>query len=102
MQNLSILEETDLSSLVENYNIRNSTVVILRLNKKKLGIFLKSNLSGVKKNKKIDFKLDNLEDETVRGDIISNIKLIEDNTKTSLKPIYNIPLNQSYVRNLIY
>ena len=25
--------------------------------------------------------------------IISNIKLIEDNTKTSLKPIYNIPLD---------
>ena len=25
--------------------------------------------------------------------VISNIKLIEDNTNTSLKPIYNIPLN---------
>ena len=74
-ENLSILEETDLSRLVDNYNIQNSTVVILRLNKKKLDVFLKSNLAGVKKNKKIDFKVDNLEDEMVRSDIISNIKL---------------------------
>ena len=74
-ENLSKLEETDLSRLVDNYNIRNSTVVILRLNKKKLDVFLKSNLAGVKKNKKIDFKVDNLEDEMVRSDIISNIKL---------------------------
>ena len=74
-ENLSILEETDLSRLVDNYNIRNSTVVILRFNKKKLDVFLKSNLAGVKKNKKIDFKIDNLEKESVRGDIISNLKL---------------------------
>ena len=74
-ENLSKLEETDLSRLVDNYNIRNSTIIILRLNKKKLDVFLKSNLSGVKKNKKIDFKIDNLEKESVRGDIISNLKL---------------------------
>ena len=74
-ENLSKLEETDLSRLVDNYNIRNSTVIILRLNQKKLNVFLKSNLSGVKKNKKIDFKIENLENETIRGDIISNLKL---------------------------
>ena len=27
----------------------------------------------------------------------TNIKLIEDNTKTSLKPIYNIPLNHHMI-----
>ena len=74
-ENLSKLEETDLSRLVDSYNITNSTIIILRLNKKKLDVFLKSNLSGVKKNKKIDFKIDNLEKESVRGDIISNLKL---------------------------
>ena len=74
-ENLPKLEETDLSRLVDNYNIRNSTVIILRLNQKKLNVFLKSNLSGVKKNKKIDFKIENLENETIRGDIISNLKL---------------------------
>ena len=55
-ENLSILEETDLSRLVDNYNIRNSTVVILRLNEKKLDVFLKSNLSGLKKIKKLSLK----------------------------------------------
>ena len=74
-ENLSKLEETDLSRLVDNYNIRNSTIVILRLNKKKLDVFLKSNLSGVKKNKKIDFKIDNLENKSARDDIISNLQL---------------------------
>ena len=74
-ENLPKLEETDLSRLVDNYNIRNSTVIILSLNQKKLNVFLKSNLSGVKKNKKIDFKIENLENETIRGDIISNLKL---------------------------
>ena len=29
--------------------------------------------------------------------LISNIKLIEDKTKTSLKPIYNIPLNHHMI-----
>ena len=74
-ENLSELEETDLSRLVDSYNIRNSTIIILRLNKKKLDVFLKSNFSGVKKNEQIDFKIDNLEKEEVRGDIISNLKL---------------------------
>ena len=74
-ENLSELEETDLSRLVDSYNIRNSTIIILRLNKKKLDVFLKSNFSGVKKNKQIDFKIDNLEKEEVRADIISNLKL---------------------------
>ena len=40
----------------------------------KLDVFLKSDLSGTKRNKKIDFKIDNLNDETIRGDLISNLK----------------------------
>ena len=72
--NLENLEEIDLSNLVKSYNIKNSTIVILRFDKKKLDVFLKSNLSGVKKYKKIDFKLDSLDNETVREDIISNLK----------------------------
>ncbi len=73
-ENLSNLEETDLSRLVDIYEIKNSTIIILRFNKKKLDVFLKSDLSGSKRNKKIDFKIDNLDNETIRGDIISNLK----------------------------
>ena len=73
-ENISKLEETDLSRLVNNYEIKNSTIIILRYNKKKLDVFLKSNLSGVEKFKKIDFEVDNLENEEIRNDIISNLK----------------------------
>ena len=73
-ENLSKLEETNLSKLVKNYEIKNSTIIILRYNQKKLDVFLKSNLSGIEKFKKIDFKIDNLDNENVRNDIISSLK----------------------------
>ena len=73
-ENLSKLEETNLSKLVKNYEIKNSTIIILRYNQKKLDVFLKSNLSGIEKFKKIDFKIDNLDNEDVRNDIISSLK----------------------------
>ena len=73
-ENLSKLEETDISRLVKNYEIKNSTIIILRYNQKKLDVFLKSNLSGIDKFKKIDFKIDNLDNEDVRNDIISSLK----------------------------
>ena len=73
-ENLSKLEETDISRLVKNYEIKNSTIIILRYNQKKLDVFLKSNLSGIEKFKKIDFKIDNLDNEDVRNDIISSLK----------------------------
>ena len=43
----------------------------MRYNQKKLDVFLKSNLSGIDKFKKIDFKIDNLDNEDVRNDILS-------------------------------
>ena len=73
-ENLSKLEETDLSRLVKNYEITNSTIIILRYNQKKLDVFLKSNLSGIEKLKKIDFKIENLDNEDIRNDIISSLK----------------------------
>ena len=73
-ENLSKLEETDISRLVKNYEIKNSTIIILRYNQKKLDVFLKSNLSGIDKFKRIDFKIDNLDNEDVRNDIISSLK----------------------------
>ena len=73
-ENLSKLVETDLSRLVKNYEITNSTIIILRYNQKKLDVFLKSNLSGIEKLKKIDFKIENLDNEDIRNDIISSLK----------------------------
>ena len=73
-QNLSNLEEIDLSTLVNNYEIRNSAILILRYDKNKLNVFFKTNLGGVKKSKKVDFELENINNEKVRQDIIRNLK----------------------------
>ncbi len=73
--NLPDLEELDLSKLVDNYEIKNSTILILRYYKKKLNIFIKTNFNEAKKFSKIDFKLDDLDNRQVRLDIIKNLKL---------------------------
>ena len=73
-RNLNKLEEMDLSRLVDNYEIKNSTILILRYDKKILNVFLKTNLEGVKKSKKIDFKLEDLENKQVINGIIRNLQ----------------------------
>ncbi len=72
--NLGDLEEVDLSRLVDNYEIRNSTILILRYDKKKLRVFLKAKFDNSKKVSQIDFKLDNLEKKEARQNIIKNLK----------------------------
>ena len=74
-KNVEVLEEIDLSYLVDNYEIKNSTIMILRYDKKKLKVFFKTNLNGIKKNNKIEFSVDDLENKEVRGDLIKNLKL---------------------------
>ena len=74
-ENIDELEETDLNRLVDNYEIKNSTILILRYYEKELNIFLKSNLSGKKKINNLDVKVDNLDSADVRADIIRNLKL---------------------------
>ncbi|MBH90738.1 MAG: hypothetical protein CMG67_01325 [Candidatus Marinimicrobia bacterium] len=68
------LEETDLSSLVDNYEIKNSTILILRYDKKKLNVFLKTNLAGLKKINNIEIKVEDLDNKEVRADLIKNLK----------------------------
>ncbi len=68
------MEEIDLSRLVDNYEIKNSAIVISRYNKKKLKVFLKTNLNGVKKLNKVEFAVENLENKEVRKDLIGSIK----------------------------
>tara|TARA_Y100001970_G_scaffold15066_2_gene16984 strand:+ start:1581 stop:2621 length:1041 start_codon:yes stop_codon:yes gene_type:complete len=72
--NLEILEETNLSKLVNNYEVKNNAILIIRFNKNKLSAFLKTNLEGVKKAKKIDFNIENIENKNVRKEIILNLK----------------------------
>ena len=73
-KNLDDLEETDLKQLVDNYEIKNSAILILRYDEKDLNVFLKTNFNNVKKFKKIKFAVKNLEDKEVRGEIISKLK----------------------------
>ena len=73
-KNLDDLEETDLSQLVDNYEIKNSAILILRYDEKDLSVFLKTNFNNVKKFKKIEFAVKNLEDKKVREEIISKLK----------------------------
>ncbi len=73
-KNLPILEEIDLSQLVDNYEIKNSAILILRYDKKDLNVFLKTNFRGIKKYKKVEITVKNLEDKKVREDLIYNLK----------------------------
>ena len=73
-KNLSDLEEKNLSRLVDNYEIKNSTILILRYDEKKLNVFLKTNLAGTNKVKQIDFGLENLENIKAREQIILKLK----------------------------
>ena len=54
--------------------MRNSAILIIRYDNKKLNAFLKTNLEGAKKAKKIDFKLENLDSKESRSNIISRVK----------------------------
>ena len=73
-KNISVLEEIDLNRIVNNYAMRNSAILIIRYDNKKLNAFLKTNLDGAKKAKKIDFKLENLDSKESRSNIISRVK----------------------------
>ena len=73
-KNLDDLEETDLNRLVDNYEIKNSTILILRYDEKKLNVFFKTNLGTIKKNNKVDFTVEDLSNKEVRADLIRSLK----------------------------
>tara|TARA_B100000929_G_scaffold284505_1_gene266854 strand:- start:4778 stop:5827 length:1050 start_codon:yes stop_codon:yes gene_type:complete len=73
-KNLDDLEEIDLNQLVDNYEIKNSAILILRYDQKDLSVFLKTNFNNVKKFKKVEFAVKNLENKEVREEIISKLK----------------------------
>ena len=73
-KNLDDLEVTDLNQLVDNYEIKNSAILILRYDEKVLNIFLKTNFNNVKKLKKIELNVKNLQDKKVRESVIVSLK----------------------------
>ena len=75
-QNQDNLEEVDLGKIVENYEIKNSAVLILRYDKNILNIFIKTNFKNTKKFKKIKMIVKNLEDKKVREETISKLKFL--------------------------
>ena len=75
-QNKDNLEEIDLSGLVDNYEIKNSAIIILRYDKNILNIFIKTNFKNTKKFKKIEFTVKNLNDKKVREETISKLKFV--------------------------
>ena len=75
-KNKDNLEEIDLGELVDNYEINNSAILILRYDKNILNIFIKTNFKNTEKFKKIEFTVKNLNDEKVREETISKLKFV--------------------------
>ncbi len=75
-KNKDDLEEIDLGSLVDNYEIKNSAILILRYDEKILNVFIKTSFKGVKKFKKVDIPVKNLDNLKVREETITKLKFI--------------------------
>ena len=75
-KNQNFLEEIDLSELVDNYEIKNNAIVILRYDKDTLNVFIKKNFKNTKKYKKIKIIVKNLDEKKVREETISKLKFL--------------------------
>ena len=75
-QNMDDLEEIDLTPLVDNYELKNSAILILRYDNKVLNVFIKTNFKNIKKLKKIQIAVKNIDDKKVREEIISKLKFM--------------------------
>ena len=73
-KNLSVLEEINLNRIVDNYEIRNSAILILRYDNAKLNAFMKTNFEGITKSKKIDLGKEDLNKKESRNNIIKTTK----------------------------
>ena len=72
--NLQFLEEIDLSALVDNYEIKNSAILILRHDERELNVFFKVDFKGVEKATRVKFIVEDLTNKEVRADIIKSLK----------------------------
>ena len=62
-KNKDDLEEIDLQTLVDKYEIKNSAILILRYDESVLNVFIKTDFKGLKKLKKIDIFVKDLENK---------------------------------------
>ena len=72
--NLQFLEEIDLSELVDNYEIKNSVILILRYDEGELNVFFKVDFKGAEKVTRVKFIVEDLTNKEVRADIIKSLK----------------------------
>ena len=75
-KNKDDLEEIDIQSLVDKYEIKNSAILILRYDENILNVFIKTDFKGFKKLKKIDIFVKDLENKKVREETILKLKSI--------------------------
>ena len=104
-KNKDDLEEIDLQSLVDKYEIKNSAILILRYDENNLSVFIKTNFKGFKKLKKIDILVKNLDNDKVAEETILKLKSIvhdmwkEQNLIDASIPSYltlNVQFNEPY------
>ncbi len=104
-KNKDDLEQIDLRSLVDKYEIKNSAILILRYDENSLNVFIKTNFKGSKKLKKIDIFVKNLENKKVREETILKLQSIvhdmwkEQNLIDASTPSYltlNAQFNEPY------
>ena len=75
-KNKDDLEEIDIQSLVDKYEIKNSAILILRYDESVLNVFIKTDFKGFKKLKKIDIFVKDLDNKKVREETILKLKSI--------------------------
>ena len=75
-KNKDDLEEIDLQTLVDKYEIKNSAILILRYDENNLNVFIKTNFKGFKKLKKVDIFVKDLNNYKVREETILKLKSI--------------------------
>ena len=75
-KNKDELEEIELQSLVDKYEIKNSAILILRYDENNLNVFIKTNIKGFKKLKKVDIFVKDLNNYKVREETILKLKSI--------------------------
>ena len=75
-KNKDELEEIELQSLVDKYEITNSAILILRYDENNLNVFIKTNFKGLKKLKKVDIFVKDLNNYKVREETILKLKSI--------------------------
>ena len=75
-KNKDDLEEINIQSLVDKYEIKNSAILILRYDESVLNVFIKTDFKGFKKLKKIDIFVKDLDNKKVREETILKLKSI--------------------------